>query len=577
VVALVLWLYAPSYGNGFAEDDFTLLNQARTGSVAQILAQDFGALSAPFWRPGWRLLFRAGYLLLGDQERPWFAACIGMHAALAAALVVLLWRRAGPAAAVLAGLLYGCGSAHVEAVLWPAAALNALPAALFLLLGGLALLRWAEGGGRRWWWGGFAAFLLSMTFREAAYHLPLVLLAGGLVLRSPVGRRRSWGELALAVLPFAAAIGAHYLWLNRKSATRLSLVESADLLLGCAGAYAQALLALPWSGGAAVAAGLVLLGLLLWAGDGRTRATALWAVAALLPYALMDYASRLATFGALALALALGQAAGRTQPRRWLRWLAFGLLALLLVGHALRHRGEQAQLRDRGEICRAVLRSCQELRLHEPPYLVVDRLPPVLRNGFRDLLELRLGKAPQVVEMLLIPRPPLLLHVGVAPDGVPPDAAVVHYETAALPQQHRLVLVPRAALAPGLVPVPPFAVTDAYQVFADAAAARQAITTGALDPRRTTAVVGPLPDPAPPQPQRGRVLGFHLEDRVVTAEVEAAAPVLLAICHFMDLTVAPVTVAVDGVNVPILQANGVANAVQVPAGRHRVVVKWLVR
>lgn len=571
------WLYAGSLDNGFADDDFALLNQARSRDVAAILADDFGARSAPFWRPGWRLLFRAGWLCFGDHERAWFLTCIGLHAGLAVSLVLALGRRVGWAAAGLAGLLYGLGSAHVEAVLWPAAALNVLPAALCLLCGGLWLWRWAEGAGWRWYGAGLLAFLASLWFREAAYHLPLVLVAGVLCLRDANGCRRSWRESAVALAPFAVLMVAHYLFLNRKSATRLSLFESIELLVGCAGAYAQALLAWPGSGGSALVALLLGAAVLLWFGDRRTRAGALWALAALFPYALMDYASRLAAFGALGSAVALGYAAGRAQPRRWLRWLAAAAGLALLGGHLFRHPAAQRELRDRGEICRAIERSCAEQRLHEQPYLVLDRLPTVLRNSFRDLLELRLGKAPPVVEMLLLPRPPLVLYVGVSPESVPADAMVVHYEAAPDPRQHRLVPVPRGALAPGLVPVPPFAITPEYEVFADAAAARRAIETGALDPRRSTAVVGPLPEPAPSRPQAGRVWGVHLEDRVVTAEVEAPAAALLAVCHFVDLVGAPAAVAIDGENVPILQANGVANAVLVPAGRHQVQVKFLVR
>lgn len=577
MAALLLWLYAPSFGNGFADDDFALLRQAQSRGVGEILADDFGTRSAPFWRPGWRLLFRAGYLCLGDQELPWFAFCIGMHVLLALVVVALLRRRLGLPAATLAGLLYGVGAAHVEAVLWPAAALNALPAALFLLLSGWSLLRWAEGGGLGWTVAALAGFVASMLFREAAYHLPLLVLAAWACLTDAAGRRRPVRELLAVFVPMALMVVAHYVWLNRKSATRLSLGESLEQLVVCAGTYAGALLGWPGSGILALAVLVGGVGLLVVAGDRRTRVTALWVLAALWPYALMDYASRLATFAALALAVALGHAAAATQPRPWLRWLAFGLGGLLLATHGLRHRGEQALLRDRGEVCRAILRSCRELKLHEQPFLVVDRVPTELHNSLREMLELRLGSAPPVVEMLLLPRPPLALYVGVSPDGVPPDAAVVHYEPSPEPRQHRFVLLPRAALAPGLVPVPPFAITESYQEFADAAAAGQAIAAGALDPRRTTAVVGPLPKPLPPEPQRGRVLGFRLEDRVVTAEVEAETAVLLAICHYVDLTMAPATVAIDGTNVPILQANGVANAVLVPPGRHQVVVKWLVR
>src|SRR5262249_38566625 len=156
-------------------------------TFASIVRDDLFGFRSLYWRPGWYLLFHAVNTLFGPSSTAFVATCVFLHGALPAAVLFPLRAPAGPAPAGARAPLSLTHPAGGEGVGWPSAALEVLPSAAALLAGGFAIARWFESGAARSWWIAFGALCVSLTFKEAAYQVPLLWAAGWLLVRDAEG------------------------------------------------------------------------------------------------------------------------------------------------------------------------------------------------------------------------------------------------------------------------------------------------------------------------------------------------------------------------------------------------------
>jgi hypothetical protein len=568
IVAAAFALYWPSLDNGFFNDDFDLLQHSRHQTFASILHDQLFAFHSPYWRPGWVLLFHSVHMLFGLSSTAFVATGVLLHGALAAAVLFVLRARVAQAPAAAGALLYLTNPGIVEGVVWPSAALNVLPSAAALLVCGLAIARWFEGGGARPWWVAFGALCVSLLFKEAGYQAPLLWAAGWLLVRDAEGRRRPLARTALLGAPFAAVVGLHYCVLNRVEAIDGTLRSAIAPTLANAAAFLRDIAPAPVGDTALLALAVVAGIAVLTAASGRLRFLFAWVLAGSFPYVVRGYASRFALFSAVPWALFAGSLLG-VCARRWHKVAAWLAAAALLAHNLALHRAAQAVYHDYGETCRSVLASCRDLRLYERPVLAIDVLPGELRNGIGEMLQLEFGRSPMVREMTLLPRPPLVVHVGFAPEAIADDATFVHYDAEA----RRFEVVSRERFLEDLVPMPVVSLSTAFAIVPDQAEAARRIAAREVDPRKTTLVVGdPGLSGAGPV---GRIVHANMQGTVVRVELDVAAAQLLVICHYFDLTQTHSRVLVDGAPVRILQANGVGNAVVLPAGSKRAVIEFV--
>ena len=118
-------------------------------------------------------------------------------------------------AALTAGLLFGLTDAHVEAVAWPCAALNVIPAAIPILLATRLAWRFALDGGARRLGAMTLLMVASLTFKEAASGIALVL---GATLLTARDRRDGWSrrdrQIVLTIAVQAGIVLLQYLARN---------------------------------------------------------------------------------------------------------------------------------------------------------------------------------------------------------------------------------------------------------------------------------------------------------------------------------------------------------------------------
>ena len=178
-------LYLPTLRHGFAWDDHDLIEynplMTAPGGLARLLRSDFWAgsgMHTGFWRPLISLSYWIDLRLFGGAASGFHAMNIAAHAAVSA-LVALVLEQAGVTAlgALLGGLWFALLPAHVEPVAFVSGRTD-LYGALFLLVAFL-LDRRARLAGHRWpGWGSMVALALALLAKEASLaYLPLLALA----------------------------------------------------------------------------------------------------------------------------------------------------------------------------------------------------------------------------------------------------------------------------------------------------------------------------------------------------------------------------------------------------------------
>ncbi|MHC4078425.1 MAG: hypothetical protein ACYST0_08310, partial [Planctomycetota bacterium] len=235
LLGVLLLLYWPALSQFFWSDDFVLLQRVRDKSLLGLAASDFfGSFEQsdmPYWRPSWYVLLKLLYSCFGLEPLAYVMTSLLLHFGVMVLIQVSACRATGrPLLGFVAGLLFLSSPAYVAGVSWMAAALNVIPTALLLLVATWLYVRFVIRGERRHWWLAFTAFVLSLTFREAGYHFPLVVLAAHLTLGAKPGiRRRIRGALP-HFLACLIPVAIHYAWFNPVDVVKFGIRE--QLVIG---------------------------------------------------------------------------------------------------------------------------------------------------------------------------------------------------------------------------------------------------------------------------------------------------------------------------------------------------------
>lgn len=226
LVALVLALYAPSFGAGFIWDDDTFVTHNRLIHASDGLWRLWFTREAPDY---WPLTSS----LLWLEWRLWGGAASGFHAvnvALHALSCVLLWRifaRLELPGAWLGAALFAAHPVCVESVSWITERKNTLSFAL-CAASALLYLR-AEDGPQsgRLRWSSFGVFVLSLLAKTSSVVLPPMLLVLAWWRRRRIGR----ADVLRAAPHFAAAalLGAVTVWFQSTNAIRESVIRDDGL------------------------------------------------------------------------------------------------------------------------------------------------------------------------------------------------------------------------------------------------------------------------------------------------------------------------------------------------------------
>lgn len=227
LLAVVVILYLPVLGTGLLADDHyhrflvermphelfgrgNLFGLVRGPEEVEVLRRHgvlpwwtSDALRIDFFRPIPSLGHALDYALAGDH--PWIAHLHSLlvYLALVAAVGALYRRFAGPGTALLATAIFALDDAHALTVSWIANRAD-LVAALFLVLGLLAHLRFCERGRARDAALSALAFGAAVLSKESSVVFPLVLLAHAATHRAP---RRALAAAAIGLLVVIAYVG----------------------------------------------------------------------------------------------------------------------------------------------------------------------------------------------------------------------------------------------------------------------------------------------------------------------------------------------------------------------------------
>ena len=315
------------------------------GVARFLLFADYGDRPWVYWRPGWALLFWLVHGVAGTVAWPYYLVCIALHAAQSGAIAAIGSRASGCClTGASAGVLFAVMPSHAGAVAWIAAAFNVVPAALCVLIAGWCCWRFANEGRARHGVAVVALTALSLTFKEAAYAMPLVAAAAISLVPTAVRWRqrvaRIWLVGALAIL-----VMAHHLALGRRDpvADGLALEAFALALAHHAAAYARSVLPILPNDDVAALGLTAALGVVVFVwGSPRVRFLAALTLAATLPYVVMSHSERFfyfchapAVLCATLFARELAQRCVRSPHVAHAAWLAVAALGLVRLPAAL--------------------------------------------------------------------------------------------------------------------------------------------------------------------------------------------------------------------------------------------------
>lgn len=569
VAAVFAWVYGPALGLFFTADDFVLLQYSRDTSAADIvrtrlLALPHGNTTSPYWRPGWLLLFDAIHEGAGLDPRAFRAVVFGLHAMLAIGvyLVARRWLVRTPLLAVAACALFALSPADSEALIWIAAGINVLPAAVCLFVATAAYARYVEDGRRSCLVSASLAFLLAFTFREAAYHFPLVVCAAHACLDTGGWQRRARRAL-LHALPFGGVVLLHNAFFNPYAVGQLTLGENLHLTAMHGAAWLRNLFALPPGPTAiGVCLGGIAAALALLPPRGRFCLT--WALVASFPFVARSHETRFLYFVHAPLALALAALAERLAGgrRAAATVAAVGLLALAGL-NATRVPPAVAEAGARSATTLGVVDLIERTGLANRDELHVDFLPPELIEGLPELMQIYGGSRPRIVNHWVVARPPFLIHMNPQFAELAPEQAMLHWDAA----RGRYLSTTKRDLVGDRQVVPMFGFRYKLRLVADWSEVRFAPDTVHL----RTAPVPPLALDASGTDTIVSYAGGTLSRIELT--IEAPRDGLLVIAFIADLTSIGGLAFVDDVETPLLTADGIFNAIAIRAGSRRVVLK----
>ncbi len=590
VLLFVLVLYHGALGHFFSRDDFALLLRARDTPLSEILSeqllQPHRGQTEWFWRPGWWLLFDVAYSFFGLDPRAYVAAGILGHALVALLLYAVAARATGSVFhGLLAALLFAGSPAIVQGVVWPAASFNVLPAAVLVFTGGLMLVRFLRSGSGGAALGALLLLALSLLFREAAYHAPLALVGGWLVLGR--GKRTSAKRLLVVLAFLLALVAFHYRrYTTPTGVGELSPVEAlVRTLRNVPPALRLFVPGLPdgiLADGLLLGAALLVLCALFTLGGPSTRVFTIWSLAALFPYVVISPAPRLVYFCAMpfALALALGSQEIARRRSASIKRLAGGVLAAMAFAQTIPCSAEIERQSHEGEIARKVLAECRALGLERFERLYVGLHPDPLAE-IASMLRLWFGGAREIRELLTIRRGALLVFdLGIEeprafyewePPVADPAAGFVEIDplagSAAL-RQHGEVF------PEGVTCVPLFAFRHVASVVANAGEAARALASPDWTPAEPVRLLEPsVLALNAAEIGSNRILRRKRAGDQAVLEVELGADCLLVTGFYHLLSSAAPRATIDGRATRVLQADGLLHAIELARGSRVVILE----
>jgi len=498
VLVFVAFAYRPIYGRFFYLDDFAFVERASQSSLGEILANHFvrSYWESPdfLWRPGWRILFRVAWVLFGYEPAGYMAIVVGLHAAVS---LVVFFAVARLAQSRLVGFgaaaFFASSPAYVEATSWPCASYSILPAAPLVLAAGLWMRHYLRHGRSRDYWVTLSFFLASFLFREAAYHLAGLFVAGALL----EGRGRSRRELLVGLVPFVVIPALHLSFLNIPRIHQ-GLGETVQAVVANIGDDVRHFLPFldPGLGdGTALGVAVAILGTVFFLGTARTRYFTVWTILALFPYVGVSGQSRFMYFVAMPLGLTAGSFADDLRarwPRRapaalWVCLPALVALQLFVLPGALRRHVAD------GEVYRNALAWFQEQDLDR-----VDRVLIFLNNErintIANMLRLYEQDGPEFDRLWTHRSQGELFYEGALPD---PEEKTVYVRVH--PTTGTCTLMPgKDVLPPDTVRRPIFALVSDVRVEADSTVLEALRRSGDHDPEHVVYVADELADFAPP-------------------------------------------------------------------------------
>ena len=576
VAALVVG-YWPMLDCGFYSDDFAILQYNRGlgwgGFFDFLLFADYGDRPWAYWRPGWALAFWLIQEVAGPSPFAFHLTSLVLHVVCS---LVVYWLAMTTTrsrfAAFTAGMLFGLTDAHVGAVAWPCAALNVIPAAIPILLATRLAWRFALDGGA-WRLGAMTLLMVaSLTFKEAAYGIPLVL---GATLLTARDRRDGWSRRDLQiVLTIAAQAGIvlfHYLSRNNvQGVAGGALATTVTAAVHAAGYLASHV---PVSGiwMPLILAALVALVVFI-TGSRATRFYVLCTIAGMFPYVAMTHGERFLYFFNAPLALCLAQIVNDLRRRVDDRWFSAIIAALLLaiIGWDARDlRDKIADVNAASNSCRDALETVRALKLAEGDEVIVDVIPPFLTNGLEPMVELDLGYDVKVNCLELLPMPPFVIYVNERTANIDAETPTLIFDE----QTQDYVRSTFGERVGALVPHPLFALPRRFRVVADGDFDEE-VSDPAWNPNEV-ALLDRAPVPAPSPTARARLVSVHTDIRRMGATVECSEPALFVVAFPLPMTRfdGEGKIFVDGESVPVLRANRNFHAVALPSGTHTIVLR----
>ncbi|MGD9891553.1 MAG: hypothetical protein AB7U18_09705, partial [Dehalococcoidia bacterium] len=210
IVITCLSLYAPFARDFFVLDDFIWLHAAGTPDTAQFVRDATGfpeatayTVPTPFWRPLIDAYFFLTWRLFGLNPMPYHLAAIGIHAANALLLVLLVRRLTGSRlVSFLIGFLWAIQPAYDYAVVWISEATE-LIATFWYLLTLVLFVAYLHGDRRRWPLaaGALVSMTLALLAKQSSITIPVLLVLLALVHATPRGWREGF-RLSRLLSPF---------------------------------------------------------------------------------------------------------------------------------------------------------------------------------------------------------------------------------------------------------------------------------------------------------------------------------------------------------------------------------------
>ena len=209
VAVAALFAYGNTLGGYFVGDDFGYVGRFFAMPLTEWPRLFVHEWSGGMWgfqlkelRPITALTFIGDGHLWGGVALGYRLTNLGLHIACAWFVGAIAWRVSGETfCALVAGLLFALHPVHVEPVVWITGRVD-LVATFFYLAGIVAWLAYRAGGGRRWLAAAWLGYALAAFSKEFGVTLPLMALAGDLLLHRPA-LRANWRS---ALAPYAGWI-----------------------------------------------------------------------------------------------------------------------------------------------------------------------------------------------------------------------------------------------------------------------------------------------------------------------------------------------------------------------------------